>query len=181
MSAEAVPILSETHYHGYRVSMPKVTRLHVGCGEHIWPGWINCDLHAEADVTTDGRTLPFEADYADEIHAIHFIEHVPRLDLDNMLIDWHRVLKPGGKLVLEMPCLNKMAQMVVNGEKNIRLTLLGMYGDPRDPRPGMMHQWAYTKEEITEVLRQCDYKDIRVLNPLFHIHDRDMRVEAVKP
>lgn len=175
------PILASTHFRGALLSMPKRVRLHIGCGTHIWPGWTNCDLHAEADVNTDGRTLPFDADYADEIHAIHFIEHVPRLDLDNMLTEWRRVLKPGGKLVLELPCLNKMAQSVVDGEKNIRLTLLGMYGDPRDPRPGMMHQWGYTKEEITEVLRQCDFKDVTAMEPLFHVPARDMRVEAVKP
>ena len=147
----------------------------------MWPGWTNCDLHAEADVNTDGRKLPFAADYADEIHSIHFVEHIPRLDVDEMMVEWKRVLKPGGKLAIEVPCLNKMAQYVVNGERNMRLTVMGMFGDPRDPRPGMMHQWAYTSEELTEIIRQCDFKDVTLMEPLFHVRERDMRIEAVKP
>lgn len=156
-------------------------KLHLGCGDKIWPGFVNCDLHAEADVNTDCTKLPFESDSAIEIHSIHFIEHVPRLSLENMLMDWHRVLKSGGKVVIEVPCLNKIAQLIINGEKNMRLTLLGIFGDPRDPKPGMMHQWAYTKEELSECLLQCGFKDVEVKEPLFHIQARDMRVEAIKP
>lgn len=156
-------------------------RIHIGCGEHIWPGWVNCDLHAEADVSTDGRKLPFDSDYADEIHSIHFVEHVPRLDVDEMLVEWMRVLKRGGKLAIEVPCLDKIAKNIVNGEKNIRLTVLGLFGDPRDPRPGMMHQWAYTGAELAEVLRQCGFSDVTVRDPKFHVQSRDMRIEAVKP
>lgn len=156
-------------------------KLHIGSGDKYWPGFQNCDLHSDADVQTDCRKLPFDADYADEIHSIHFVEHIPRMELENMLIDWHRVLKPGGKLAIEVPCLNKMAQMVVDGEKNLRLTLLGIFGDPRDPKPGMLHQWAYTREELSESLRQCGFSKVEVKEPMFHIAKRDMRIEAVKP
>jgi len=156
-------------------------RLHIGSGDKHWPGWTNCDAHGDPDVVTDGRTLPFAADYADEIQTIHFVEHVPRNDVDNMIMDWHRVLKPGGKLVIEVPCLNKMAQRIVDGERNIRFTTLGIFGDPRDPKPGMMHQWAYTKEELMEVVSQAGFKDVKYMEPKFHHRQRDMRVEAVKP
>lgn len=156
-------------------------RLNVGCGDKHWPGFVNVDAHGDPDVLTDCRTLPFEADYADEIHSIHFVEHVPRLDLENMLVDWHRTLKPGGKLVIEVPCLDKMAQHIVNGEKNLRLTLLGIFGDPRDKKPGMMHQWAYTKAELSEALYQCGFDKVDVMEPKFHMTERDMRLEAYKP
>jgi predicted SAM-dependent methyltransferase len=156
-------------------------KLHIGAGDKYWPGWVNCDAYGDQDVVTDCRKLPFDADYADELQAIHFIEHVPRMDVDNMMMDWHRVLKRGGKLVIEVPCLNKMAQRILDGERNIRLTTLGMFGDPRDPKPGMMHQWAYTKEELTEILSQAGFADVQYMEPKFHLPQRDMRIEAVKP
>lgn len=156
-------------------------KLHIGCGDKYWPGFVNVDQYAqEADVNADCKKLPFEADYADEIHTIHFIEHVPRLDVNNMLLDWHRVLKPGGKLFIEVPCLDKIAQSVINGEKNMRLTVLGIFGDPRDPKPGMMHQWCYTSDELKDVLLQCGYSKVIVTEPKFHLPQRDMRVEAIK-
>ena len=159
--------------------IPRV-RLNVGCGDKRWPGWVNCDAYGEPDVVADCRALPFDADYADEIQSIHFVEHVGRMDVDNMLMDWHRVLKTGGKLVIEVPCLNKIAQHIVNGEKNMRLMQLGIFGDPRDPKPGMMHRWSYTKEELTEILLQAGFKDVEVKDPVFHVVERDMRIEAVK-
>jgi predicted SAM-dependent methyltransferase len=156
-------------------------KLHIGSGNKHWPGFVNCDAYGEPDVLTDGRKLPFDPSTVDEIQSIHFVEHVPRLDLENMLMDWHRVMKRGGKLVIEVPCLNKIAQNIVNGEKNLRLTLLGIFGDPRDPLPGMMHQWSYTKEELTESLLQAGFSDVKVMEPKFHMAARDMRLEAVKP
>lgn len=156
-------------------------RLHLGSGDKHWPGWVNVDAYGEPDVISDCRKLPFGPDQADEIQSIHFIEHVPRLELENMLMDWHRVMKPGAKLAIEVPCLDKMAALIVAGEKNLRLTLLGIFGDPRDPKPGMMHAWAYTKAELSAALEQCGFTDIQVKEPIFHMPARDMRLEAVKP
>tara|TARA_R110000868_G_scaffold52597_4_gene165950 strand:- start:1648 stop:2130 length:483 start_codon:yes stop_codon:yes gene_type:complete len=156
-------------------------RLHLGSGDKHWPLWVNVDAHGEPDVVSDCKKLPFDTDYADEIQAIHFIEHIARMSVDNMLMDWHRVLKRGGKLVVELPCLNKMAQHIVDGNKNIRMTTLGIFGDPRDKKPGMMHQWAWTKEELSETMRNVGFKDVTVLEPVFHHAVRDMRIEAIKP
>ena len=156
-------------------------RLHLGSGDKHWPGWVNCDAYGEADVVTDCRELPFDADYADEIQSIHFVEHIPRMDVDNMLMDWHRVLKPGGKLVIEVPCMDKIAQMIVNDEKNLRFTMFGIFGDPRDTKPAMLHAWAYTKKELTEILLQAGFTDVQCVEPRFHHKQRDMRIEAVKP
>jgi ubiquinone/menaquinone biosynthesis C-methylase UbiE len=150
-------------------------------GDKCWPGWVNVDANGDQDIVSDCRKLPFEADYADEIQCIHGVEHVPRIQVDNMLADWHRVMKRGAKLVLELPCLDKMAAHIVAGEKNIRLTTLGMYGDPRDKAPGMMHAWGYTREEISSILEQGGFARIEVKEPAFHIAERDMRVEAFKP
>ncbi len=110
---------------------PRV-RLHVGSGDKSWPLFINVDAHGDPDVVADVRTMPFVASYADEIQAIHVVEHIPRLSVDNMLLDWHRILKPGGKLVIEVPCLNKIAKMIVDGQTNMSLTIMGIFGDPRD-------------------------------------------------
>ena len=159
----------------------QLMKLHLGCGEKHWPGWINCDAYGDPDIQTDCKKLPFEYSYADEIQAIHFVEHVPRLEVENMLMDWHRVLKPGGKLVLEVPSLDKIAKNIVDGSKNIRVTVLGIFGDPRDKKQGMMHQWCYTQAELSEILNQCGFVGIEVKEPVFHIAERDMRIEAVKP
>lgn len=156
-------------------------RLNIFCGDKHWPGFVNVDSYGDPDVLSDCRVLPFGNDYADEIHCIHGLEHIPRMQLENMLVDWHRAMKQGAKLVIEVPCLDKMAALIVAGEKNLRVTLFGIFGDPRDPRPAMMHAWAYTKAELSAALEQCGFSQIEVMEPKFHIPARDMRIEAVKP
>jgi len=158
----------------------KPVKLHLCSGDKHWPLFTNVDAHGEPDVVSDCKKLPFDSDYADEIHCIHGVEHFPRLAVDNMMVDWRRVLKPGGKLAIEVPCLNKIAQHIVNGEKNIRVTTLGIFGDPRDQKPAMLHQWCYTREELTQILDQAGFSSITVMEPVFHHKERDMRVEAIK-
>jgi predicted SAM-dependent methyltransferase len=160
--------------------MGQPVRLHLAAGDKYWPGWVNVDLHGEQDVNSDIRSLPFESNYADEIQAHHVIEHLHRKDTGPALGEWFRVLKPDGKLVLEMPCLDKIAKLIVDGEKNQRLTLLGLFGDPRDPKPDMLHKWCYSKAELTEVLCGVGFRDIKVMEPVFHLPPRDFRIEAVK-
>jgi SAM-dependent methyltransferase len=161
-----------------------VIRINVGCGNKYFPGFINVDRHGsddDVDVHSDTHPLPFTTDFADEIWAIHVFEHLHRSEAGKALYEWFRVLKPGGKLILELPCLDKIAKLIVDGEENIRLTLLGLYGDPRDPKPDMMHQWCWSKKELTETLGNVAFTNINVMEPVFHIPARDMRVEALKP
>lgn len=157
-------------------------RIHLGCGDKFWPGFVNCDkFNTLADVLCDVNKLEFKDGEAEEIHAIHLFEHLPRLTVEDTLKEWLRVLKPGGKLVMELPCLDKMAQMILDKEQNIRLTLLGLYGDPRDQRAGMEHKWGWTYHELEWQLKGVGFVDVTFPEPKFHIPKRDMRVEARKP
>ena len=158
-------------------------RINLGSGLTHFPGksWINCDRHGFPDVKCDAYPLPFETDYADEVWAIHLLEHLHRGEAGQALYEWFRVLKPGGKLVIEVPCLDKIAQLIVNGERNMRLTTMGLFGDPRDPKPDMLHKWCWSKDEITDTLSNVAFRDIQIMTPVFHIPERDMRVEAYKP
>lgn len=154
----------------------------VGCGNKIWPGFVNVDQHAaRADVRCDCTALTFETGTVDSLYAIHLLEHLHRNDAGKALAEWTRVLKPGGTMVLELPCLNKIAQLLVDGETDMRMTVLGLYGDPRDPAPAMLHKWGWSREELTEALTQAGMEQIEVKEPVFHFPKRDMRIEARKP
>tara|TARA_R110000868_G_scaffold247991_3_gene504349 strand:+ start:4300 stop:4770 length:471 start_codon:yes stop_codon:yes gene_type:complete len=155
-------------------------RIHLGSGDKYWPGFVNVDMIG-GDVQSDVRKLVFEDDSADEIHAIHLFEHLHRMDADSALLEWKRVLKPGGKLVLEVPCLDKIAQHIVDGNTNFAKTLFGLYGDVRLNRPEMLHQWCWSKKEIAQTLKANGFTRVEVMEPYFHFEDRDMRVIAFKP
>jgi ubiquinone/menaquinone biosynthesis C-methylase UbiE len=155
-------------------------RVHLGCGDKYWPGFVNVDGFTDCDIQSDIKKLPFKDGEVSEIHLIHVFEHIHRMDCEGALKDWNRCLKDGGKLVIEVPCLDKIAQMIVDGEKNLAFTLFGLFGDVRLNRPEMLHQWCWSKKELKEVLEANGFVNIEVVEPLFHYPIRDIRVVAYK-
>jgi predicted SAM-dependent methyltransferase len=84
-----------------------MTRLHLGCGTVILPGWLNVDSqpYPGVDRVLDVREgLPFED--VELIFSEHFLEH---LDLDDglaLLRECRRVLRDDGVLRLTTPNLD---------------------------------------------------------------------------
>ena len=154
-------------------------RLHLGAGKKYWPGWHNVDLEGDQDTVCDITKLPFNNDSVDEIQAIHVFEHLHRINAIDALNEWRRVLKPGGKLVLEMPCYDKIISMINSGEKNLRMTMFGLFGDPNEAGEFMGHQWCWSKDELEKQVKTCGF-DVDITDPKFHFVQRDMRCEAIK-
>jgi predicted SAM-dependent methyltransferase len=156
--------------------MERPIRINLGSGIHPWPGFVNVDYCGECDVVSDVTNLPMFADKSvDEIHAIHLFEHIDRTKIHDAIAEWKRVLKPGGKLILELPCLDKIAAMIVRGVIDPRLTMFGLFGDPRYESEYMQHRWCYTYDEIREVLQHGGFS-VSFDEPVYHKKVRDMRV-----
>ncbi len=163
--------------------------LNLGCGNKIYPStdsltWVNVDLEDNAygvkpDVSTDLRKLPFDDDYADVIEAIHIFEHFHVYEADPVMREWKRVLKPGGTIVLELPCMNKIIECLQT-KKAIEYTYCGLYGDARTGRPELDHHWCYSIGQMTALLEQVGFKDIQYQEPIYHLKERDMRFTARK-
>lgn len=51
--------------------------------------------------------LPFEPDWFDQIVLIETLEHIPPKDLPGVIRELHRVLKPGGRLIVTVPHKNR--------------------------------------------------------------------------
>lgn len=166
-------------------------KLNLGCGPKHLPGFVNVDLPGnwsgkEPDVAADvTQPLPFDDGSADEIHAYHVIEHLERFHVERVIDDWVRVLKPGGKLVLECPCLDKIIghfRKAVETQKPLdpRLTIWGLFGDPNYEEPAMMHRWCYLLNELLAIVRQAGLEASHEA-PQTHVAARDMRVVGIKP
>lgn len=165
--------------------------LNLGCGDKLWSGAINCDIETNysgkrPDVVCDiSKRLPFDDDYADEVHAIHVLEHFYFPEVEGVLREWTRVLKPGGWLCIEVPCLEKIMNNFRNKElaktdNYIPLTWLGLYGDQVPEHPEMLHKWCYSSALLVRIFEVQGYKNIQALEPLFHVRARDMRVIGQK-
>lgn len=172
--------------------MDQSIKLNLGSGAKPLAGFINVDLPSnwastvpdvEADVS---KPLPFPDNYADEIHAYHLLEHFYYWQAPEILREWLRVLKPGGLLVLELPCLDKIVMifahaLIENTKADPRLTMWGLFGDPKYKNEAMCHHWCYSADELAMGLEICGYTDIEQHEPKTHQPARDMRMIARKP
>lgn len=128
----------------------------------------------------DVRAVPYEPGTVDEIQAIHLFEHLPRWEAGATLTHWHSLLRTGGLLVLEMPCLDKIMALYASGERHPRMVQWGLFGDPKYKNPAMMHGWCWSEKELMDEIARCQFARFRVTEPKFHHKVRDMRLEAVK-
>ena len=86
----------------------KPWKLHLGCGAHPLPGWLNTDYESVLPeivrLDVSGR-FPYANDTFDYVFSEHMIEHIPFHAGQNMLNESFRVLKPGGRVRITTPDL----------------------------------------------------------------------------
>lgn len=172
----------------------KPIKINLGCGDKKLKDYINVDVVDERagnipDVQCDIRNLSaFETNFADEVMAIHVVEHFYRWEIESVLKEWIRVLKPGGKLVLECPNLISACEEFL---KNPDLSALGgkegqrsmwvFYGDPAWTDPLMVHRWGYTPNTLATLLHKCGLVELKKEAAQFKLREpRDMRITGIK-
>ena len=169
-------------------------KLHLGSGTDYRPGWINVDIDPDCgpDVVSPVERLDaFEDGTAAVIEACHLFEHLTFDEARAALVEWHRVLRPGGELYLEMPdfeqCLRLLGQHF--DAEGHDLAMVGIYGwAPDIAKWGhtQVHKWGWTKTTLAEALTAVGFADIEFLpvtqtqRPAAAI-GRDMRCRALKP
>ncbi|HEX2983831.1 MAG TPA: hypothetical protein VHO28_09845, partial [Ignavibacteriales bacterium] len=97
-------------------------KFHLGCGENMFPGYINIDyppefhvlMNCRPDVYADILTMDVQPGVVDEVRLHHVFEHFSRVKALSMLIKWHQWLKIGGRLVIETPDLKGSAKMIAS-------------------------------------------------------------------
>lgn len=161
-------------------------KLNLCCGKKRFSGYVNVDMaKTEAtDLVHDVRQpLPYSPESVDEIICFHGFEHFQRWESEAILADWVSKLKPGGLLVLELPCLDKVLSLFFHHMQKKQpvgpWVVWGLFGDPSHKDPAMMHHWCYSTSEL-RTLMQVAGLQVTVKEPMTHVPVRDMRLEGRK-
>ncbi len=142
-------------------------RIHIGCGDIDATGFVNVDaqpyphVHYVHDDITD---LSMFADGGAElVYMCHVLEHVPRLEIFDVLSELKRVLRPGGVLRISVPDFDRLVEMYRATGSNadyVISPLLGSHANPYD-----VHYWIFTKASLSVILRQAGFSMVRTWDP----------------
>jgi len=161
---------------------PPLVRLNLACGQMILPDYTNVDLYpgTGVDLACDIRHLPYSENTVDEILLIHAIEHFSLDDAIALLQSLRKLLKNGGKLVIEAPDVYK----AVRSGKPQMEAIIGIFGDVTELRKGKaayQHLWGWTGELMRDALTQVGFRSAHLTDGTTHDRPwRDFRIEAVK-
>jgi predicted SAM-dependent methyltransferase len=106
-------------------------RLNLGCSVEKLEDYVNIDNHTNADLKHDIlKPLPFPNKSVDEILASHLLEHFSYTEVDIVLKDWYRALKPGGILHIRVPDMEQVCKDYINSDEQRRMNwaIIEIYG-----------------------------------------------------
>jgi SAM-dependent methyltransferase len=92
------------------INQNSIKKLQIGAGTNYLPGWLNSDYEpTREDIIFLDATVSFPFD-SNEFHYVfseHMIEHIPYKQGMFMMREIYRILKPGGKVRISTPDVDK--------------------------------------------------------------------------
>ena len=147
------------------------SRLHLGCGSHLLPGWANIDA---GDGTIPGvirldllSAWPVAAASADFIFTEHVIEHLTAEEARRLLAECRRALRTAGVMRISTPDLRAIAQTYLDGAVTDWLdpAVDWMPSTPAAMINDLMREWGhrfvYDFDALEALLREAGARDVQ--------------------
>lgn len=160
--------------------------LNLGCGpvtltSNVMYEWENSDF-AKTESSESWSldkirdfTQPFEDitdNSVDFIVAWHIIEHVGLHENIQIIQEWFRVLKPGGRVFIACPDITEIAKLIIKREgpwKDWYICMVNLFG-PYNGSVGDYHKWGYDFEELSKLFVTAGFSRYERLNQNYLIH-----------
>lgn len=145
-------------------------KLNVGCGGLHKKGYLNVDAYDDtvADKIMSADDLELDDNTVDEILLSQVIEHLGSVQSRYAISECFRVLRPGGKLIIETPDIKTAFKRYLKGNREVRKNILPwVYGVDM---PGMLHRFCFPDDLLEEILSNCGFIEIK---KVFFSYDKD--------
>lgn len=130
-----------------------MTRLNIGAGE------IPLDGYTPIDRKTGGEAYPlaYEDDSVEAVRASHVLEHFSHREIEAVLAEWVRVVKPGGEVKIAVPDFDVCVEAKRRGLGwPIHAYLMGGHVDDDD-----VHGAIFDANTLRAVMRRAGVRHIR--------------------
>ena len=142
-------------------------KLHLGCGERYFQGYVNIDfpLNAHsvqtksvADIHANILDLRYPSDSIKEIRLHHVFEHFTRPVALALLASWSSWLTTGGILHIEVPNFHRQTLEILQGNTSFSTQALGirhLFGSHE--ASWAIHCEGYSPQSLQYILEQYGY------------------------
>jgi predicted SAM-dependent methyltransferase len=154
-------------------------KLQLGTGDNHLDGWLNTDIHdfaGRGDVVYLDlrRAFPFPDDSFDLVFSEHVIEHVDYADGLHSLRESYRVLRPGGRIRIATPSLERVLGLYEANLSDVQRRYLrwareSFVSDADVDLPGFVvnnfvrawgHQFVYDAQTLRYALERAEFVDV---------------------
>ena len=164
-------------------------KLHLGCGQDYWPGYVNIDVDssAKADLILDISELEnvFDPGSVSEVVMYHVINYLSLWEARGFFQTLSRLLTPEGRLIIETVNLEAALAKVAQSQGNLGEYLEGvraLHAFGRDHMEAQArfvpNRFSWTRWHLEAELGAAGFASIRQTPVQSHAPWRDMRLEA---
>lgn len=161
-NAKNIEIFRDVLFPGRIANKP--VRISVGSGGKNTNSYFNSDIYDGENIQEifSCTDIPYPDSSVEALHSEHQLEHLSKIDGEKAIKEWARVLKPYGKLELEVPDLESCCGGYLEDINNrwwYSMTLFGRqsYGNPPYPA-GEHHLSGYNEHSLTELLEKNGFR-----------------------
>lgn len=161
---------------GNEVVKSKTRKLHIGGKKpnHEWEIFNAVEGQYVDHIGNANNLSRFDDNTFDEIYASHVLEHFDYAkELVLVLKEWHRVMKPGGKLYVSVPDLDKLAELFLKKDTlslkdrfAVMRMILGGHVDEYD-----YHKTAFNGEILSAFLNEAGFCDLKTVDNFWIFDD----------
>ena len=137
-------------------------KLHLGCGKRYIDGFVHIDAvdypHIDHVATIDNLSF-IPDDSIDLIYTCHVLEHFKRKEVERVLREWYRTIKPGGTLRVSVPDFSKLCEVYKN-EGKLDLVIGALFG--RQDYLYNIHYNVFDYSSLSRLLSFSGFEAIKV-------------------
>jgi len=128
-------------------------KLEIGAGDKPQEGYVHHDIRPlpGIDVVCDAADFPAEHHGRyEEVYASNVLEHFSRFDIQGVLNEWVKLLKPGGVIKIIAPDVREIARQLISGHIDIKWFNYLMFGS--NDYEHNVHKYGFDAVHLEEML-----------------------------
>ena len=136
-------------------------RVELASGERPHNGYLHCDMRLleSTDLVCRVEVLPFADNSVESLLASHIIEHFSYWEIDRVLEEWYRVVRPGGNILIITPKFAYIAHGYVEGWMDYTESRSRMFGG--QDYPGNFHSTMFDSPSMGKTLEKAGFKSVQ--------------------